>query len=771
MSAGTFVKKPILSVPLNLPEHSQLVWDGAFTLRTEVAIRSHGGVIGRVVAEAPLQKLTAMFQNVRGLGATAEIVLCAPAGTGMNCFPSSLNPTKPLIHLPMTLGGAPLPMSYALAGHAGLVVARDYRHQKVIAAYSPVGQFGLGVVLKIDSADLYAPVWRQLRQLVPIFTAAVLAAILLLRWQLMPLVIRLVESERKAREMSVQLQENENHVRAVIDHVNEGIISISEQGTIELFNPRAESMFGHDENEMLGRHISELLPEPQPAERDGYLKRHLFAGGDSSTGLTREFAARRKNGQNFTVEVRLSDFNLAGRHRIIAAMLDISERKAAEEKIIHLATHDALTDLPNRTLIQDRIDQAIRRARRSGSNFGVLFIDLDQFKTINDSLGHDIGDKLLQAVANRLIQCLRSEDTVSRQGGDEFIVLLPSLASPEDCAVVAGKILNTLTAPISISGHDLHTSASIGIAVYPKDGGDVETLLKNSDTAMYHAKEEGRGSYRFFAAESNAAAAERLMLGNSLHRATERNEMSMHYQPLVSIADGQVIATEALLRWNHPKLGFVSPVKFIPIAEDSGQILPLGEWVFREVCKQIANWRGQGFLLPRVAINISPRQFRQKHLAQTFAGIIKETAVDPTWISLEITESSMMGNPTTAISTLEEFKEMGIELSLDDFGTGYSSLSNLKRFPIDKLKIDRSFIRDLAKDSDDAAMVTAIIAMAHRLGIQVVAEGVETDAQLAFLRAYGCDEYQGYYFSKPMPAAELVGHLIAYKSTPPISSV
>jgi diguanylate cyclase (GGDEF)-like protein len=418
-----------------------------------------------------------------------------------------------------------------------------------------------------------------------------------------------------------------------------------------------------------------------------------------------------------------------------------------------------LTDLPNRSLVQDRIQQTIAWARRAEAQFAIMFIDLDKFKNINDTLGHDVGDQLLQMVAQRLTESLRAEDTVGRQGGDEFIVLLASLSAAEDSAVVAQKILGTLAAPFVINGQDLRTGASLGIAVYPQDGEDVETLLKNSDRAMYHAKEAGRSNYQFFAKEMNTVAAERLLLESSLRQAIDRNELLLHYQPLVNIADGRIIATEALVRWNHPELGLISPVRFIPIAEDSGVIVPLGDWVLRQACYQLKLWRELGIPLQRMAVNLSPHQFRQKHLFRNFIQILEETGVDPHWLGLEITENVIMENPEDAIATLGELKALGIELSLDDFGTGYSSLSYLKRFPIDKLKIDQSFVRDITTDADDEGLVAAIIVMAHQLDIRVVAEGVETEAQLAFLREHDCDEYQGYFFSRPKPASDLFATL------------
>lgn len=760
--AGSFAQQPELAVPLNFPGRPRLLWKNGFLLQSSMDILEAGRVVGRVVAEAPLSALTATFRDAGSLGKTGELALCAPLSVKMQCFPTTLNPqvfTPPL----RSPEGVPLPMTHALAGHTSIIVARDYRHQKVVAAYSPVGDLGLGMVLKMDSAELYAPVWSQLRYLLPLMAVVLAVALLLLRWQLTPLVTRLARSEQEARAANVHLRDSESRVQAVLDNVDEGIISISESGNIELFNPGAERMLGYRSQDVIGKNVSMLMPDPYHSEHDGYLGHYLRTGEARVIGIGREVAARRSNGEIFPIDLRVSEFYLTGRRQFIGTIRDITERKAAEAKILHLANHDALTGLPNRSLIQDRIEQTIARAQRSGAKFSVMFLDLDKFKIINDSLGHNVGDQLLQIVAGRILACLREEDTVGRQGGDEFIVLLSSMDSPQDAMVVAQKILGALIIPYSIGIHELHISVSIGIAVYPADGRDVETLLKNSDTAMYHAKEAGRGRYQFFAPEMNAVATERLLLENDLHQAIDREALVLHYQPLVNIADGGIAAIEALVYWNHPEFGLIGPDKFIPVAEGSGLIVPLGEWVLRQACMQLIKWQEQGIRLPRMVISLSLHQFREKHLVQVFSSVLRETGVDPHWLGLEITENAIMENPEISIGILEELKALGIEMSLDNFGTGYSSLSYLKRFPIDKLKIDTSFVRDITTDADGEAMVMAIIVMAHQLNIRVVAKGVDTEAQLAFLRAHGCDEYQGYYFSRPVPADALYAKLC----TPP----
>lgn len=435
------------------------------------------------------------------------------------------------------------------------------------------------------------------------------------------------------------------------------------------------------------------------------------------------------------------------------------ERKEAKQRIIQMATHDALTGLPNRLLLQDRIEQALVQDARNQKQIAVLFIDLDHFKTINDSLGHEIGDFLLKAVAERLLACVRNEDTVARQGGDEFIVVLNSIGESLDAAKVAQKILDSLGQPYHIHENELHIGGSIGIAIFPEDGTNAEALLKNSDIAMYYAKENGRNNYQFFTKELNKSAHERHTLGLDLRYALERNELVLYYQPVMNMPGNRLHSVEALLRWRHPEHKLMAPDKFINLAEETGLIIPIGKWVLRTVCRQIKIWQDQGYDVPKVAINLSGRQFRDKELIKDISSILNETKVAAKYISLEITESMLIDNIEKGVETLKCLSEMGIHISIDDFGTGYSSLSYLKRFPINTLKIDRSFVHDIVTDKNDHTIVTAIIAMAHSLGIDVIAEGIETKEQLRLLIAQKCNHYQGYYFSKPVPVSEMINIL------------
>ncbi len=629
----------------------------------------------------------------------------------------------------------------------------------MVAAYGPVGKHGLGMVLKIDQSELYDPVTRQLKFIVPLLTMLVFAGMLLLRWMVMPLVRKLVKSEHETLAANIMLRDSETRTRAVLDSVDEGIIAIGENGVIEIFNPAAERIFGYSGSEIVGQNVSLLMPEPHRGQHDGYLKHYLETGESKILGVVREVMGVRKNGASFPLELTASEVRVEARRLYIASARDITARKEVEQHIMYLANHDALTGLPNRNLLQDRIRQAVAQARRSKERGAVLFIDLDQFKTINDSLGHDVGDLLLKAVAERLVSGLRSEDTVARQGGDEFIVVLPRVTNAQDAGTVAQELLDAIAPPYQVKGNELHAGASIGIAIFPDDGEDGDTLLKNSDTAMYHAKEAGRNNYQFFTPGMNQLAAERQSLGTCLRHALARNELLLHFQPMVDMTSGKLMGLEVLLRWQHPEQGLIPPLKFIPLAEETGLIVPIGEWVLKTACLQLKAWQEQGYEVPRLAINLSTRQFRQKALPETIARILDETGVEARFVELEITESILMDNTGEAVETLRKLNDMGLEISIDDFGTGYSSLSYLKRFPIDKLKIDRSFVQDIATDPDDAAIVTAIIALAHSLQMKVIAEGVEEAAQLVFLSRQGCDQYQGYYFSKPLPAAEVVTKL------------
>jgi diguanylate cyclase (GGDEF)-like protein/PAS domain S-box-containing protein len=695
-----------------------------------------------------------------------------------------------------------------------------------------------------------------------------------------PALLLVVDDLTEKEWLRRQARESETRMRAIMENLAEGVISIDERGIIYSFNRAAQQIFGYTAAEILGKNVNILMPEPYRSGHNGYLERYLRTGESNCLGIgVREVPAQHKDGTIMPIELSTSETRIGNQRMFIGIVRDIKERQLAEEEMrklssavdqtadsiiitdnagtiqyvnpaferatgygrdeaiggtpaivrsgIHdkvfyrrlwntilkgevfrdvfvnkkkdgslfyeeksitpikspdgavthfvsagkditdrmrtqerldyLAHHDPLTNLPNRTLFMDRLQQAMARARRHRRMVAVLFLDLDRFKVINDTLGHDVGDRLLQAMAHRLRHSVREGDTIARLGGDECAVLVEDASAVSDIPAVASKILNTLARPFTLDNHELFVTTSIGVSLFPEDGEDAHTLLKHADVAMYRAKEKGRNTYQFFTADMNARAHERLHLETGLRRALERNEFVVHYQPQVEIGTGRVISVEALLRWQHPQLGLISPMEFIPLLEETGLINPVGEWVLHQACTQARAWLDTGFHGIRVAINLSAHQLMQHDMVDTVKKALTDTGLGNgnSCLELEITESLLMDNVEATTDKLRQFNTMGVNLSIDDFGTGYSSLAYLKRFPIHTLKIDRTFVRDIAEDPDDAAIVTAVIAMAHKLKLKVIAEGVETDGQLAFLRQYGCDAMQGYLISRPLPADEL----------------
>lgn len=451
---------------------------------------------------------------------------------------------------------------------------------------------------------------------------------------------------------------------------------------------------------------------------------------------------------------------------IIACLLE-DEREATElasVQIEHLAYHDALTGLPNRPLFMDRLIVAVAQSHRTGEKLGVLFLDLDRFKDINDSLGHSVGDQLLKSFAERIDRCTREGDTLARFGGDEFTLLVPQILSVEDVAKIGQKIIDELKVPFMIGERELFVSTSIGVSIYPTDGLDAETLVRNADTAMYRAKDSGRDNYQLYAPAMNAQALERLALENMLRKAIAQNELTLHYQPLVDAGTHRVTGMEALIRWHHPDRGLLAPGHFISVAEVSGLIIPIGEWVIHTALRQLKKWQREFGSTLRMSINLSARQFQQQDLVDQIRAAVAEHGIDPTSLELEITESHAMQNAEGTIRTLRELKRIGVRIAMDDFGTGYSSLNYLKRFPIDTLKLDQAFVRGVMTDPSDAAIVSAVISMAHSLDLEVVAEGVETEGQLSFLQGHHCDIIQGFLFSAPLPVDEMVSYLTMRRS-------
>jgi len=558
-------------------------------------------------------------------------------------------------------------------------------------------------------------------------------------------------TERKRLEE--MLQNNENKYRVLFEDSADATWLMDEKGFLDC-NSAALQMFGYSVGtEMM--HPADISPPNQPDGTPSRVAAEQKIATAFLNGKERfEWLHQRKNGNVFPAEVCLTALTLSGRRTLLAIVRDITERRVAEERVRYLAYYDALTGLPNRTLLQDRLANALAGAHRQKHKVAILFLDLDRFKNVNDSLGHSVGDLLLQDAAERLKTWAREQDTVSRVGGDEFVIVLPSITEVADAAVAAQRIMRAMTAEYVLKGRSLGINCSIGISIYPEHGTDSETLIKNADAAMYWAKENGRGRFRFFTDEMNAQAVERLTLENSLRLALEKGQLFLMYQPQMDIATGRITGLEALLRWQHPDLGLVPPEKFIRIAENSGLIVPIGEWVLRTACRQARKWQDEGLPAVSLAVNVSAVQFRQEGFCELIGKVLHETGLAPQYLELELTESLLLANADVMLSIVQELKAMGLTLAIDDFGTGYSSFSYLRQFRVSKFKIDRSFIRDVAVNPDDAAITAAIISIAKSLRLKVIAEGVENEAQMSFLRAHQCDEIQGYYFSKPLaPAA------------------
>jgi diguanylate cyclase (GGDEF)-like protein len=439
-----------------------------------------------------------------------------------------------------------------------------------------------------------------------------------------------------------------------------------------------------------------------------------------------------------------------GRRAVQSTVTDITLRKEYEERLQRQANFDWITDLPNRVLALDRLNNAVIGARRHDRKVGLLYIDLDYFKKVNDTLGHAAGDQLLRQAAQRIVRCVREEDTVARLSGDEFTIVLPDINVAMDTETVANKILDAFTKPFDLDGQEAFVTASIGVTVCPDDGDDPSVLMQNADAAMYRAKEQGRNTYQFFTSELNARAVERVRIERHLRHALERDQLSVHYQPLIDLGTGRIVCAEALLRWQNPEIGQVTPDQFVALAEDTGLIVPIGEWVLQTACRQLSRWRIEGLPALCLSVNISSRQFRGKGLVNAVCQALKDNAISPRGLQLEITEGLLMDDLPETKEALHELQNIGVRLAVDDFGTGYSSLSYLKRFPVSALKIDKSFIRDIPADRGDATLVEAIVAMAHRLNLQVIGEGIETKKQLDFIRSRSCDLAQGHYFSEPI---------------------
>lgn len=558
------------------------------------------------------------------------------------------------------------------------------------------------------------------------------------------------------RLSSSALQSSSQRLESVFNTSPLAIYTRDMNDIVTAWNPAAEKMFGWSASEAIG-HPVRFVPEDKKPEYDD-IRVKLRAGVVIDQV---ELLRQRRDGSPIYISLSLAPLrdqsgNMNGYLSIAA---DVTQRKAAEQQIEFLAYHDALTGLPNRLLLQDRFEQAKAHAARTDAKLALLFLDLDNFKNINDTMGHDAGDELLMQISTRLAACVRATDTISRQGGDEFLILLPDLPHADDAAPILTKIMAQLQVPFHALGKEISTSVSMGVTIFPQDGTSFDTLLKKADMAMYQAKTDGRNTYRYFDEAMNVEAVEHLFIRNGLRGAVERDEFVLHYQPQIDLRSGAVTGVEALIRWKLPKLGLTAPGRFISVAEESGLIVPIGDWVLREACRQAVAWRRAGMPAMTMAVNLSAVQFKRGNIEQSVVQALDETGFDASLLELELTESILIQNVDSTMAVISRLKAQGVKISIDDFGTGYSSLSYLKRIDIDKLKIDQSFVRDLATDPDDAAIVRAIIQMARSLNLRTLAEGVETREIAQLLREFECDEAQGFHFARPMPSDEMAAYL------------
>ncbi|WP_158675458.1 putative bifunctional diguanylate cyclase/phosphodiesterase [Thiohalobacter thiocyanaticus] len=555
------------------------------------------------------------------------------------------------------------------------------------------------------------------------------------------------------REIQTRLHEREQLLRRLVETDMEGVLVVDAEGRIIEINPAGLGLLScRDANEVIGNSLMHYVA-PHHQKRFVLLARRAISGEP----VNYEFDIRDTRGERLRVETRCSPlFDAHGQIRsVLIVARDSNRRSDAAYQAQYLAHYDMLTGLPNRALFRDRLLQSMAQARRSETLIAVMFLDMDNFKDVNDTLGHAVGDRLLKEVSARIVACTRETDTVARFGGDEFGVIQTSMHSVEDAAELAERIVDTVSQPIIIDNHEIHSAISIGLTLYPfDDHHNADELLKNADLAMYKAKREGRNRFQFYVAELNRIVQRRATIERDLRLALQRNEFTLHFQPQLSIDSGQVIGVEALLRWNQRERGAISPAEFIPVAESTGLIMEIGQWVLFEACRQVTEWQAAGLPPVRVAVNISPVQFRHRHLLDSIMHALHSSGVDPQLLEIELTESLIMRDADTTISTLRRLRELGVEVSVDDFGTGYSSLSYLTRFPINKIKLDQSFVRDIHKP-DGAAIARTVITLGQTLDMRVMAEGVETYEQLAFLREHGCHEAQGFLFSRPMPGGAI----------------
>jgi len=576
-----------------------------------------------------------------------------------------------------------------------------------------------------------------------------------------------VKSFAERRRIEKELIKRKEYIDAVMANMRDGIITINDDGSIDSFNPAAEQMFGIDQQAVIGEHIKTIFTIPSHQQFQDHIASLTLLDAESKAEvLPLALEGLRKDGSIFPLDLLLSEMNIGDKQLMIGNVRDTTRRKQNEERMLYLANFDDLTGLPNRNLFQDRLQHAVERAQRAKQYVALLYIDLDDFKRINDTMGHKIGDQLVQSVAERLRDCVRKSDTVARIGGDEFAVVLEGVDDTNSATQTAEKIIDFMNRSIMLDNNEVYVTCSIGIVLYPTDTVNVQDMLKDADAAMYRAKGLGKNRYQYYEPDMNTRSLEQLLLESSLRRALNNEEFMLHYQPQMDVASGRIVAMEALLRWQHPERGMLPPVEFITLLEETGLIIPIGEYVLKTACAQNVYWQQQGMEPRVVSVNLSAKQFDDPGLIDKIELILQETGLDPKYLELEITESSIMRDVESCVQKFRILDRMGISIAIDDFGTGYSSLSYLRQFPVDTLKIDRSFVIDATRSEDGLAIPKAIIGMAQALNMKVVAEGVETNEQLDLFTKEQCHSIQGYFFSKPLPVDQMTELLVQYSVEP-----
>lgn len=762
--AGVFAQPPELTMTLNnLAGSAQLIWDEQLFLRTVVEVKKEERVVGTIMMETRLPAIMDMIMDPTGLGETGDMVLCSRYELGMWCLPTTLSPKAFIIPL-RAPDGTLLPMTYALEGRTGFVTAKDYRDQTVKAAYAPVGDLGLGMVLKVDRAELRAASLRQLLYLLPLLVGMIILSLLLLRWRLSPLVFQLTEEVAERKQAEAALRDGLASLSATTETALDALVQMDKKGKIIKWSNKAEEIFGWLQAEVIGKSLGEtMIPLQYREAHDRGLKHFLATGEGPVLNKRIEIIGLHRNGNEFPIELSIAPFKIDGEYAFSAFIRDISEAKAAKDKINKLAFYDDLTGLPNRRMFYDKLEDEMKRSDRSGLPVVLMLLDLDHFKEMNDTLGHAKGDLLLVEAARRITACVRKTDTVARLGGDEFTIILSDMKDVTKASHIAENIIKSLAAPFYLSEKINFISGSLGVALYPNDAQNADNLIVNADQAMYAVKDAGRNGFGYFTAALQDAAHARQSVIRDLGDALPGKQLAVHYQPIVELATGKIYKAEALLRWQHPERGLVSPAEFIPLAEETGLIHEIGDWVFYQAIRELAHWRELFEPDLQISVNVSPAQFSErqgsdrgslKGFKKNWLSALNGLGLPGESVVFEITEGVLLDQKASVTKKLLAMRDAGIQVALDDFGTGYSSLSYLKKLDIDYLKIDQSFVQNLENDINDQALCEAIIVMAHKLGLKVIAEGVETESQRDLLVGFGCEYAQGWLYSKALPADE-----------------